>query len=169
METRDVDLLCAWENDSSDWWMGATLQPISREAMMQFVQGTSDLYHARQCRWMLDHKSSMGWQTTGALDFYNFDPRQRRAGVAVHIARELRQQGHALAGLTLLAQYAQQHLGLNQLYAEIPASHNASRGLFVEAGYEETGLRQRWVRTREGHWDNLVTCQLFLESDSTSS
>jgi L-amino acid N-acyltransferase YncA len=69
----------------------------------------------------------------------------------------------------LLAKYAQQHLGLNQLYAEIPASHNASRGLFVEAGYEETGVRQRWVRTREGHWDNLITCQLFLESDSLSS
>ena len=169
METRDVDLLCAWENDSSDWWMGATLQPVSREAMAQFVQGTTDLYHARQCRWMLDRKTSEAWQTTGALDVYDFDPRQGRAGVAVHITSECRQQGHAVAGLALLANYAQQHLGLNQLYAEIPASHHASRGLFAKAGYKETGVRQRWVRTRDGHWDDLITCQLWFESDSTSS
>ena len=169
METTDVDLLCAWENDSSDWWMGATLQPVSREAMTLFVQGSSDLYHARQCRWMLDHKTSEGWQTTGALDLYDFDPRQSRAGVAVHVAREFRQHGHALAGLTLLAKYAQQHLGLNQLYAEIPASHHASRGLFTKAGYEETGTRKRWVRTPDGQWDDLITCQLWFESDSTSS
>ena len=149
--------------------MGATLQPVSREAMMRFVQGTSDLYVARQCRWMLDHKTSEGWQTTGAVDLYDFDPRQCRAGVAVHIAREFRQQGHALAGLTLLANYGLRHLALNQLYAEIPASHHASRGLFAKAGYEETSARKHWVRTRDGKWDDLITCQLFFESDSTSS
>lgn len=169
METRDIDQLCAWENDSSDWWMGATLQPVSREAMSQFVQGTSDLYLARQCRWMLDCNTSGGWQTTGAVDLYDFDPRQGRAGVAVHIATEFRQQGHALAGLTLLANYARQHLGLNQLYAEIPSSHHASRGLFTKAGFEETGARLRWVRTRHGEWDDLITCQMWFEDDSTSS
>ena len=169
METKDVDLLCAWENDSSDWWMGATLQPVSREAMTQFVQGTHDLYLIRQCRWMLDHNAADGWQATGAVDLYDFDPRQGRAGVAVHIAHEFRQQGHAVAGLTLLAKYAQQHLGLNQLYAEIPESHHASRGLFAKAGYNETGARKRWVRTRDGKWDDLITCQLWFESDSTSS
>ena len=168
MEPRDVDLLFSWENESSDWWMGATLQPISREAMTQFVQGTNDLYHARQCRWMLDSKKAEGWQTTGALDLYDFEPRQCRAGVAVHIARAFRQQRHALAGLTLLAKYAEHHLGLNQLYAEIPASHNASRGLFAVAGYEETGVRLRWVRTRDGRWDDLITCQLLFESAAAS-
>ena len=169
METKDIDLLCAWENDSFDWWMGATLQPVSREAMTQFVQGTNDLYHARQCRWMLDRNTSEGWQTAGALDLYDFEPRQGRAGVAVHIERDFRQQGHALAGLTLLANYALQHLGLNQLYAEIPASHHASRSLFAKAGFKETGVRKRWVRTRDGKWDDLITCQLWFESALTSS
>lgn len=169
METRDVDLLCSWENNSSDWWMGATLQPISREAMTEFVQGNSDLYQSRQCRWMLDQKTSEGWQTIGALDLYDFDPRQGRAGVAVHIEPQFRRQGHALAGLALLASYALQHLGLKQLYAEIPESNSASRRLFSRAGYEETGARKHWVRTREGTWDNLITCQLLFESASAPS
>ena len=166
METKDVDSLCTWENESSDWWMGANLQPISREAMMLFVRGASDLYQSRQCRWMLDHKTSEGWQTTGALDLYDFEPRQRRAGVAIHIGTQHRRQGHALAGLKLLERYAGQHLDLHQLYAEIPAGHDVSRRLFARAGYTETGVRKSWVRTPHGHWDDLITAQLFLESNS---
>ena len=169
MESKDVDLLCSWENESSDWWMGATLQPISREAMMVFVEGSADLYQARQCRWMLDQKTSEGWQSVGALDLYDFDPRQGRAGVAVHVERNLRKQGHALAGLALLANYAVQHLGLKQLYAEIPAGHKASRNLFTKAGYVETGARKDWVRTQGGTWDDLITCQLLFESNPTQS
>ena len=57
MEPADVDLLYCWENASEDWWMGATLSPISREAMTQFVAGNHDIYRDRQLRWMLDASS----------------------------------------------------------------------------------------------------------------
>ena len=148
--------------------MGASLQPVSREAMMVFVQGTSDLYQIRQCRWMLDQNTPRGWQTRGALDLYDFDPRQGRAGVAVHVDGNARRKGHALAGLTLLARYAEQHLGLKQLYAEIPSTHSVSRRLFARAGYVETGIRKEWIRTPDGNWDDLITCQLLFESAPTN-
>ena len=86
MEPRDVSQLHAWENASEDWWMGASVQPISMEAMQQFATGQHDLYRDRQLRWMLDALLSEGeWNTVGAVDLYDFDPRQRRAGVAIHV------------------------------------------------------------------------------------
>ena len=95
MEPADVDLLMTWENASEDWWMGATLSPISRAAMTAFVEGRQDLFEARQIRWMVDAHHEGAWRTVGAVDLYDFDPRQLRAGVAIHVDAEHRRQGHA--------------------------------------------------------------------------
>ena len=101
MELADVDLLMTWENASKDWWMGATLSPISRIAMTAFVEGGQDLFEARQIRWMVDASQQDTWQTVGAVDLYDFDPRQLRAGVAIHVDAAHRRRGHAL-GLSLI-------------------------------------------------------------------
>ena len=61
MEPADVDLLMTWENASEDWWMGATLSPISRAAMTTFVHGSQDLFEARQIRWMIDARHEDAW------------------------------------------------------------------------------------------------------------
>ena len=161
--------LCAWENDSADWWMGATVLPISREAMTSFASGNHDLYRDRQLRWMLDARcdAAQPWQRVGAVDLYDFDPRQLRAGVAVHIDPALRRQGHARAGLALLDAYVQQHLGLHQVYAEVPATHEASLALFVQCGFVETGRRQSWIRLPEGAWSDVVTLQRIYPTSPT--
>ncbi len=167
MEPRDVSQLHAWENASEDWWMGASVQPISMEAMQQFATGQHDLYRDRQLRWMLDALLSEGeWNTVGAVDLYDFDPRQRRAGVAIHVDQNHRRLGHALGGLLLLERYAQQHLDLVQLYAEVPATHLASQGLFKRAGFVATGTRNMWVRKPDGTWDDVVTMQLVFDHDA---
>ena len=86
MELADVQALHSWENASEDWWMGASVLPVSVEAMTQFATGNHDLYRDRQWRWMLDTCDSPGspWRTVGALALYDCEPRQLRAGVAVH-------------------------------------------------------------------------------------
>ena len=167
MEPRDVSQLYDWENASEDWWMGAGVQPISMEAMQQFAAGQHDLYRDRQLRWMLDTLLPRGeWDTVGAVDLYDFDPRHRRAGVAIHVDRNHRRLGHALRGLLLLARYAQQHLDLVQIYAEVPATHLASQGLFKRAGFVETGRRKTWVRKPDGTWDDVVTMQREFDNDA---
>jgi diamine N-acetyltransferase len=137
------------------------------EAMQQFATGQHDLYRDRQLRWMLDALLSEGeWNTVGAVDLYDFDPRQRRAGVAIHVDQEHRRRGHALGGLLLLARYAQQHLDLVQLYAEVPATHLASQRLFNRAGFVATATRNMWVRKPDGTWDDVVTMQLVFDNDA---
>ena len=167
MELADVQALHAWENASEDWWMGASVLPVSVEAMTRFATGNHDLYRDRQWRWMLETRDALGspWRTVGALYLYDFEPRQLRAGVAVHIDVSERRAGHALAGLALLRDHAWSHLGLRQLYAEVPAHHDASMGLFQRAGYRTTGRREQWIRTPQGRWSDVVTLQLFLADE----
>ena len=167
MELADVQALHAWENASEDWWMGASILPVSVEAMTQFATGNHDLYRDRQWRWMLDSREAPGapWQTVGAVDLYDFEPRQLRAGVAVHIDADARRSGHARAGLSILQDHASSHLGLKQLYAEVPVNHEASLGLFQKAGYRTTGHREQWIRTPQGGWSDVVTLQLFLDEN----
>jgi len=172
MEPEDVSRLYTWENTSEDWWMGASISPVSAEAMQRFVTGNHDLYHDRQLRLMLDAKSEVAspdsWHTVGAVDLYDFEPRQLRAGVAIHVDASARREGHGLNGLRLLAQYAERHLGLHQLYAEVPASHASSAALFRKAGYVETGSRTSWIRNPKLGWEDVVTLQLLFDSPASS-
>jgi diamine N-acetyltransferase len=162
MERDDLERVWTWENDSAHWWMGATNLPISQEAMKAFVAGNHDIYRDRQLRWMLDANTADGWTCVGAMDLYDFEPRHLRAGVGVHIDANHRQQGHGAAGLHLLSTYGKQHLGLTQLYAEVPASHPASLALFQRAGFETTGVRKAWIRGPRG-WEDVVTVQQFFD------
>ena len=170
MEPEDVMKLHAWENSSNDWWMGASVTPIGLTAMSKFVEATHDLYQDRQLRLMLDvlrHESQMSSdKTVGAIDLYDFEPRQLRAGVAVHVDADHRRTGHAFEGLALLSSYAKQHLGLRQLYAEIPACHQASLGLFEKAGYAVTGRRNQWIRKPDGSWGDVLTLQCLFDDSN---
>jgi diamine N-acetyltransferase len=166
MEPADVDLLMAWENASEDWWVGATLSPISRAAMTTFVNGGQDLFEARQIRWMVDARHEDSWRTVGAVDLYDFDPRQLRAGVAIHVDDAHRRQGHAHGALQLMLNYAGHHLHLRQVYAEIPGGHRGSLDLFCKAGFGHESIRSSWIRTPEGVWTDVHTLQHLFTAEN---
>ena len=99
----------------------------------------------------------------GAVDLYEFDPRNLRAGVGIVIDESKRKQGHALVGLNLLSEYAFNHLGVHQLYAEVPTSHDPSVRLFEKAGYLTGEIRKNWVR-KGSLWLDVNLMQKFSES-----
>ena len=110
---------------------------------------------------MLDYKDEVhGWKTVGAVDLYDFDIRNLRAGVGVTIEEAERKNGHALAGLQLLNDYSFKHLGLHQLYAEVPADHLPSKKLFQKAEYIACELRKEWVKGTN-KWGDVVLFQLL--------
>ena len=162
MEPADVDLLYSWENASEDWWMGATLSPISREAMTQFVTGNHDIYKDRQLRWMLDASLDATWTTVGAVDMYDFEPRQGRAGVAVHIDQGHRRQGHALRGLQLLARYAPINTWDSGNCMRKFLRPTGLSLLFGLAQFQESGRRTAWIRSANGDMEDVVTLQRFF-------
>jgi diamine N-acetyltransferase len=157
MEPEDVDLLFDIENDSKEWWIGATMNPIGREALRNFASGQHDLWRDLQLRLMVETIGTSP-KTIGAVDLYQLDPRNRRAGVGIVILEEHRGKGHAAQCLELLAHYAFEHVGLHQLWAEIPSTHQASLSVFETAGFTRSGELRDWIRHGD-HWIDAFCVQ----------
>ena len=96
--------------------------------------------------------------TVGTVDLYQYEPRNRRAGIGIAILKEHRRQGHARAGLALMRDYAFQHLGLHQVWAEIPARNAETIKLFEAEGFEQSGHLKDWI-WRAPHWEDAVLVQ----------
>jgi len=161
LEPEDAILLNCWENDDATWWLGNTITPFSEATLIKYATGDHDLYRDKQLRLMIDYKiDGEVWGTVGAVDLYDFDPRNSRAGVGIVIDHDQRKNGHGEVGLKMIEEYAFKHLALHQLYAEVPSSHNPSMGLFKKAGYISCETRSEWIRGTEG-WEDVVLMQLM--------
>ena len=159
MEPHDSKLLFSLENMPSEWWLGATMHPIGKEALVNFASGQHDIWRDLQLRLMVETRGADA-KTVGAVDLYHLDPRNSRAGIGVVITENERRQGHAEAGIALLASYAFYHLGLHQLWAEVPGNHAASLGLFEACGFTKTGHMKDWIRKGDD-WVDIHTMQLI--------
>lgn len=160
VEPGDLDRLMVWENDSTTWWLGSVTAPFSRALLERYIESGVDIYADRQIRFMLDFRDGKNWKTVGAIDLYDFDPRNLRAGVGVITDPAFRRKGHAAAGLQLLKNYGFKHLGLHQLYAEVPASHEASVKLFQGCGYVSGEKKSDWIKGASG-WEDVLCMQLL--------
>ena len=155
LEPSDSAFLFQLENASDEWWLGATLAPLGRATLEQYASGQHDLYRDLQLRLMI---TTADGTTVGTVDLYQYEPRNRRAGVGIAILREYRRQGHARAGLALMRDYAFQHLGLHQVWAEIPACNAETIQLFEAEGFEQSGHLKDWI-WRAPHWEDAVLVQ----------
>jgi diamine N-acetyltransferase len=158
LEPHDSELLFQLENASDEWWLGATMAPLGRATLERYASGEHDLYRDLQLRLMIETAEG---QTVGTVDLYQFEPRNRRAGVGIAILEPYRRQGHAQAGLALMKEYAFQHLGLHQLWAEIPASNAKTVELFTAQGFEQSGHLKDWI-WRAPQWEDAVLVQALV-------
>jgi diamine N-acetyltransferase len=158
LEPTDSEFLYELENASEEWWLGATISPLGLETLKQFAGGQHDLYRDLQLRLMI---TTADGTTVGTVDLYQYEPRNRRAGVGIAILNRHRKQGHARAGLALMYDYAFQHLGLHQLWAEIPASNAETVQLFQAVGFEQSGHLKDWI-WRAPHWEDAVLVQALM-------
>ena len=104
-----------------------------------------DIYRDKQLRLILVTCNEEGqWRTIGAVDLYDYDPRNHRAGVGIVIDQNERRNGHAFVGLELLSKYAFEHLGVHQLYAEVPGGHDPSQAA-LDAPLQQAQKEKRTV------------------------
>lgn len=98
----------------------------------------------------------------GAVDLFEFDPQNLRAGVGIMTAPEMRGRGYGADALKALERYCRETLHLHQLWCEVSADNEASIRLFSAAGYEECGRRRDWILTPEG-WRDEILLQKILQ------
>lgn len=90
----------------------------------------------------------------GVCGLINIDWIGRKAEVSIYIGdKEYRQKGLGIEILNALAKYAFEECNLNRLWAEVFDSNQASRRLFIKAGYEEEGVLLSNAY-KNGHYQN---------------
>lgn len=160
LEPSDVEAMYRWENDPSVWGVSGTVAPFSREILRAFIeQQQYDIWRTHQLRLVIALNED--GRAVGAVDLFDFDPLNRRAGVGVLVADGERGCGYASEALALLVEYARDVLMLNQLYCDIDTDNVACRALFAGSQFEECGVRRRWRLTADGWRDVVMMQRLF--------
>lgn len=157
LEPSDVDLLYAWENDGKLWHLSNTLVPFSRFTLEQYVLSAGqDIYTSRQLRLMIDRIGTEKRKSIGAVDLFDFDPVNQRAGLGILIIKEERKRGYATEALTILMEYCFEVLHLHQLYCNISADNEASLKLFQQLNFKKVGLKKEWLLIRHQWVDEYL-------------
>ena len=160
-EPEDIDVLFKMENDTALWHLSNTLTPFSRFELEQFILlADKDIYAIKQTRFMIEKTEENQALPVGAIDLFDFDPGNSRAGVGITILEEYRSQGIAGTALNILIDYAFNHLGLHQLYCNIEEKNTASLNLFRNKGFVECAKKLEWNK-KGNKWINELMLQLI--------
>lgn len=158
-ELSDLDSLYLWENDSSLWHLSHTLIPFSRFDLEQFIlQSNHDIYEEKQFRFMIEIQESK--EVAGCIDIFDFDAHNQRAGIGILLDEKFREKGIASSALTLIIEYAFNHLRLHQLYCNILSSNTKSMILFKKKHFSIIGVKKEWVFL-EGKYHDEILLQLI--------
>lgn len=160
LEPFDLESLYKWENDSSVWLVSGTLAPFSRFVLEQYLASSHfDIYTNKQLRLVIDVIGNGDFKSIGCIDLFDFDPKNRRAGIGILIGEMLeRKKGYASEALELLINYAFDVFDLHQLYAHVTIDNESSICLFKKHNFEITGVKQDWIFAR-GRWLDEYTFQ----------
>ena len=154
LEPEDLDAMYGWENDTDSWRVSGTVAPFSRHVLSRLIDEQQfDIYATRQMRLVIE---SLDGSAVGAVDIFEFDPQNLRAGVGIIVAPPYRKQGFALDALQTLERYVRDVLRMHQLWCSVGADNEASLALFRKAGYAECGRRKEWILTPNGAIDEVL-------------
>ena len=154
LEPEDLDAMYGWENDTDSWRVSGTVAPFSRHVLSRLIDEQQfDIYATRQMRLVIE---SLNGTAVGAVDMFEFDPQNLRAGVGIIVTPPYRKQGFALDALQTLERYVRDVLRMHQLWCSVSADNEASLALFRKAGYTECGRRKEWILTPNGAIDEVL-------------
>lgn len=155
LEPQDLDAMYSWENDMTTWRVSGTTAPFSRHTLSRLIDEQQfDIFATRQMRLVIENIETA--EAIGAVDLFEFDPLNRRAGVGIIVSPDNRQRGFGLDALHCIEEYGRSYLHLHQLWCSILADNMASIKLFSKAGYRECGRRQDWVFDENGVTDEIL-------------
>lgn len=163
LEPEDLEFVYQLENDESVWEISQTQTPYSRFLIRQYLENAQqDIYEAKQLRLAICKNDS--FQAIGLIDLFDFDAKNKRAGIGILIQKEEnRQNGFGRQALELLIHYAFERLEVHQLYANIATINEASIALFTTFGFECVGIKKEW-NFQNGIYSDEALYQLIRKS-----
>src|SRR6476646_7881447 len=119
LEPEDLEFLHSVENDENIWEVSNTQTPYSKFLIKRYLENAQqDIYEAKQLRLAICRNKE--FRAVGLIDLFDFDPRNRRAGIGIMIKdKDQRGKGVGSEALALLIKYSFHQLNLHQIYANI--------------------------------------------------
>lgn len=151
LEPDDLPQLYEWENDAESWLDGDTHNPLSEADLRDYIlRTTGDIYQDGQLRLMIcQAETKSGDQVAktpvGCVDLYDVDIRNRKAAVAIYVAREWRGKGVSREALLKLKSYVTNILCFRLLYALVREDNQTSTELFQSVGFQKVACLPEWV------------------------
>ncbi|MEM6719099.1 MAG: GNAT family N-acetyltransferase [Bacteroidota bacterium] len=157
LEPEDLDFIYEIENDETIWEISATQTPYSRFLIKQYLENAhQDIYEAKQLRLVMVSNKK---ENIGLIDLFEFDPKNKRVGVGLLIAKkEFRHKGYGREALELICKFAFKHLQVHQLFANIGEDNEASIHLFESLGFQKAGVKKDWTFV-DGEFKNELLYQ----------
>jgi len=143
LEPEDLDFIFELENNEDFWELSSTQTPYSRYVIKRYLENAhKDIYEVKQLRLVI---SSYKDEPLGLIDFFDFDFKNKRAGIGIIIKNSKdRGKGYGAEALELLVSYGFKHLNLHQVYCNVSEVNEASIKLFKSQKFEEVGLKKDW-------------------------
>jgi diamine N-acetyltransferase len=160
LEPEDLAFIYHIENDETIWEVSNTQTPYSKFLITQYLENAhQDIYEAKQLRLAICKNENL--EAIGLIDLFDFDPKNKRAGVGIIIQNEVdRNKGFGKEALGLMINYAFHQLQLHQLYANIGTENLPSLSLFTTFGFEKIGVKKDWNFTNNS-FHNEILLQLI--------
>ena len=164
LEPEDLDWLFNLENDTKLWEVSQTIAPFSKSILRNYIDNAQEnIYTAGQLRMVITDLNTR--QNIGLIDLYDFDSRNKKAGVGIVILPEFQKQYYASKALQIIVGYAFTHLDLHQLFAYILSDNIKSIKLFEKNNFVLSGTKIDWVFSN-GQYKNQHIYQLIRNEHS---
>jgi|694.fasta_scaffold48803_5 diamine N-acetyltransferase len=164
LEPEDLDVLYNWENNPDVWLVSQTFAPFAKHVLQKYIDcAHEDIFVTKQLRLIICQPDG---KPIGCIDLFDLDTFNQRGGIGVLIAEmPERRKGYASEALRLFMDYCHQHLQLHSLYCNIFDNNEASKRLFVSAGFELVGTKKDWTRNGT-RWMNECLYQIVFSTSS---
>lgn len=155
LEPQDLEFLYEIENDLSVWEISGTTTPYSKHILKQYLNNAhKDIFEAKQLRLVICDNEA---KPIGLIDLYDFDPKNRRAGLGVIILEKGdRNKGLGTEAIKLMMDYAFAILDLRQIYANVMTGNEASVHLFEKLGFNRVGTKKHWIYSNGEFKDEIL-------------
>lgn len=154
LEPEDLDFLYQLENNPEVWEISGTTTPYSKHVLKQYLENAHrDIYDVRQLRLCICNTED---RVIGLVDLFDFDPKNRRAGIGIILIEGERDKGLGGQTLELLCDYAFSVLDVRQLYANVTPDNEKSLYLFEKMKFEKVGVKKDWIFFNGRYTDEIL-------------
>jgi diamine N-acetyltransferase len=155
---EDTDFVLEIENDISVWKVSNTTQEFTKDEIEHFIaKNTVDGLNENQKRWVI----SLDDVPVGFIDLFDYDEKNKRAGIGIIVHKNYRNKGIAKIALEKFILFSKNKLKLHQLYCTIISENEASIKLFTHHGFIQTGVRKDWTLFEGKYFDEVFYQYIF--------